>query len=114
MSDLISREAAVQMLREKAQGYFVSMFATSDECHVARVAATECAAEVKNLPTVDAEPVRHGRWYKPIGGMMPPEHHGRHRCSVCNQLAYYERPGREGLSDYCPNCGARMDLEEET
>lgn len=60
--------------------------------------------------TVDAELVRHGRWYKPTG-MMPPEHAGRHRCTECNCLAYYERPGREGLSNYCPNCGAKMDLK---
>lgn len=106
--DLISREAAVQLLREKASGYKVSMFLTSGECNVARVVATECAADIKNLPAVDAEPVRNGRWYKPTG-MMPPEHHGRHRCSVCGEMAFYERPGREGLSDYCPNCGAKMD-----
>ncbi len=58
----------------------------------------------------DAELVRHGRWYKPHG-MMPPEHHHRHRCSECYSLAPYERPGREWLSDYCPNCGAKMDLK---
>ena len=40
-NDLISRKAAVKLLREKARGYFVSMFATSGECHVARVVATE-------------------------------------------------------------------------
>jgi hypothetical protein len=56
MSDLIRREDAVEMLREKAKGYTVSMFLTSGECHVAKVVATECAAEVKNLPAVDAEP----------------------------------------------------------
>lgn len=27
------------------------------------------------------QPVTHGWWYKPKG-MMPPEHHGRYRCSV--------------------------------
>lgn len=54
MYDLISREAAVQLLRDKASGYKVSMFLTSGECHVARVVATECAADIKNLPAVDA------------------------------------------------------------
>ena len=53
------------------------------------------------------EPVRHGRWYKPTG-MMPPEHHGRHRCTVCNYLALDYRIGHEELSPYCPNCGAKM------
>ena len=50
---------------------------------------------------------KRGRWYM-AHGMMPPEQHGRHRCSECNCLAYYERPGREGLSNYCPECGAEM------
>lgn len=63
---------------------------------------------VDEAPTVDATPVVHGRWYVPKG-MMPPEHHGRYRCSVCGHMAMYERPGREFLSDYCPNCGAKMD-----
>lgn len=57
------------------------------------------------------EPVRHGRWYKPTG-MMPPEHHGRHRCTVCNYLALDYRIGHEELSPYCPNCGAKMDAKE--
>ena len=48
--DLISREVAVELLRDKAQYYTVSMFATSGECHVARVVATEAAGEIANMP----------------------------------------------------------------
>lgn len=54
MEDLIVRSAAVKMLREKASGYFVSMFATSGECHVARVVATEAASEIANIPSANA------------------------------------------------------------
>lgn len=57
-----------------------------------------------------------GHWYKP-NGMMPAAHHGRHRCSACQCLAPYERPGVEWLSDYCPNCGKPMnggDVKHET
>lgn len=60
--DLISREAAVQMLMEKSYGYVVSLFPTSDECKTAREIAKECAEAVRQMPAVDAEPVRHGRW----------------------------------------------------
>ena len=56
-NDLISRKAAVKLLREKARGYFVSMFATSGECHVARVVATEAASEIANMPAVNAVPI---------------------------------------------------------
>ena len=48
-----------------------------------------------NLPTIEAEPVRHGRWeYKHFSS----EPH----CSLC--LAEYPIE-----TNYCPNCGAKMD-----
>lgn len=58
--------------------------------------------------TIDAVPVVHGRWVK-VNGMMPPEYHGRKCCSVCDAFALSDFYGRERLSDFCPNCGAKMD-----
>ena len=60
------------------------------------------------LPSVEAEPVRHGHWYKPTG-MMPPEYAGAYRCSECDEFAprdwlHY----KQELSNFCPNCGATM------
>ena len=50
-------------------------------------------------PTIDAEPVRHGKWIEyPIAD-------GMNQCSVCGVLRF-------GDSNYCPNCGARMDEHE--
>ena len=47
---------------------------------------------------IDAEPVRHGKWIEyPIAD-------GMNQCSVCGVLRF-------GESNYCPNCGARMDEE---
>lgn len=55
MGDLISREAAVQMLREKAHGNYPSMFVvTENDLKIVRTAITECANEVLQMPTVDA------------------------------------------------------------
>ena len=65
------------------------------------------------IPIIEVEPVRHGRWVK-ANGMMPPEYHGRKCCSVCDAFALSDFYGRERLSDFCPNCGAKMDLEEPT
>lgn len=61
----------------------------------------------------DVAPMRHGRWEKATG-MMPPEYCGLHICSECGHYAGRKPPygGREMLSDYCPNCGAKMDKEE--
>lgn len=61
---------------------------------------------VENLPAADVAPVRHGRWIKPVPG------DGENYCSVCKseQLWFY---GYGYLkSNYCPNCGARMDKED--
>ena len=48
-----------------------------------------------------------GIWVKLDGQMLPPELHGKHRCSRCRNLAG-DRRGREELSNYCPVCGAQM------
>ena len=65
-------------------------------------------------PAADVAPVRHGRWEKATG-MMPPEYCGLHICSECGHYAGRKPPygGKEMLSDYCPNCGARMDGDGE-
>lgn len=59
---------------------------------------------IRNAHTIDAEPVRHGRWlynsYPTVwyGHGEPPEW----VCSECEERAY-------NTYDYCPNCGAKMD-----
>lgn len=55
----------------------------------------------ENAPTLDAAPVRHGRWLK---GMMPT--YGGWKCSLCNKAMVLPKP------NYCPNCGAKMDGEK--
>lgn len=55
---------------------------------------------IMDLQTIDAEPVRHGKWIEyPIAD-------GMNQCSVCGVLRF-------GESNYCPNCGARMDKERK-
>lgn len=54
----------------------------------------ECVETVPlcGLPTADVQEVRHGRWEL------------YDICSVCGAQA-------EQQTNYCPNCGSRMDLE---
>ena len=61
--------------------------------------------------TSERRDVVHGRWIKPVPG------DGEAYCSICKRdalpcgyflnpalMKYYETP-------YCPNCGAKMDVE---
>ena len=63
-----------------------------------------------NAPTVDAEPVKHGRWEWS-------EDNWWHRCTACGVTFDYDKTyelfdhGFQ-LANYCPNCGARMDGKE--
>ena len=57
--------------------------------------------DIDEMPTVDAELVRHGHW-----GEEWFDHKLKIVCSVCECFA-------DKWTDYCPNCGAKMDEEEE-
>ena len=68
------------------------------------------------LPTVDAVEVVHGRWEDMFGSKYA---NPRYRCSACKEKALYRLKKNgldqweevQALTDYCPNCGAKMDLE---
>ena len=60
----------------------------------------ECALRVRNAPTIEAEPVRYGRWIVRGQDIY---------CSECNDESLYNPFGASKFSDFCPNCGARMD-----
>lgn len=55
-------------------------------------------------PAADVEPVKHGRWK-----LINADKRGRggiFKCSTCNRCQPY-------ISDYCPECGAKMDEVSE-
>jgi hypothetical protein len=89
-NDLISRSALLVVPN-------VCKVTEYDEsgCGISYLAVSVDAIEA--APAVDAEVVRHGRWTFP---WTSPE------CSAC-------RKTQKWTSNYCPNCGAKMDAEVE-
>lgn len=74
---------------------------------------TDCALKVrkeqrlKTSPTIEAEPVRHGRWVMTL--YTTTSKRGRvvsNKKVACSECGYSN--GRK-RNNYCPNCGARMD-----
>lgn len=65
---------------------------------------------VDQTPAADVAPVVHGRW------IHNPDYESwaeMYMCSACNRNALTDGDYRHKLSDYCPNCGAKMDREEQ-
>ena len=61
----------------------------------------------ENLPTIDAEPVRHGRW---IFVGKETAHDGwtyrKYKCADCDFVTVEAK-------NFCQNCGAKMDGDSE-
>lgn len=69
---------------------------------------TDMILAIGSLPAADVAPVRHGYWEFPIFANSDDELDPRVRCSECGGIeAAFAR------WKYCPNCGARMDKEDE-
>lgn len=72
----------------------------------AEITFMECILRLKDQPTVDAQPVRHGKW-----DYVTVVDEGFWRCSNCGTPS--EALGARKLYKYCPFCGAKMDAEQE-
>lgn len=71
------------------------------------ICGIESAKEIiQNEPTVDAEPVRHGKWIKADSQQYFRKHYP---CFTCSECGY--RKDSQKKWNYCPFCGARMDME---
>ena len=86
MDDYISRDAALTALQDS------DLFNTTERQLRA----------IRELPAADVAEVVHGRWIWNEEGEIDWEQF--YRCSNCRDKEYWE-------SNFCPNCGAKMDLE---
>ena len=86
MSDYIKREDAL----EQFEYYDLSEYLT-----------TQIRGMLMDVPSADVAPVRHGHWE-----VIDAEEPRRYGCSECKRLSRH-------MENYCPNCGARMDGDED-
>lgn len=88
MAEYIEREALVKkchwVIRSDGTRVYV--------CH---------AEDIETAPSVDVAPVRNGHWLPPVVGSLGA------LCSECETQS-------DNAYNFCPNCGAKMDLEEQT
>ena len=111
MTEYIEREALIERcvdIARCAQNQKATPMSWSD-------AYLSFADEVDDFPSADVAPVRHGKWESVKNPQWPAYSHDK--CSICgwwntkNALCYdgHKKPGHS--LNYCPNCGAKMDLE---
>lgn len=93
MAEFIKREAVIDLITRRYENPEI------------------CTQEINSIPAADVAPVVHARWisWEEAGNFVPSP--DRHECSVCHDAAQVLVNGFELLSDYCPNCGAKMDGE---
>lgn len=97
----INQEKAIESIKRKMPKVLYSEYGVGYE------RGLEDAIGLLNaFPTVDVQPVRHGYWSE----CYTDEHHYSGICSVCGGGAI--RKVKAKPLDYCPKCGARMDLKD--
>lgn len=109
MDDLISRQEAIEKINERARETFT--IASGYEYYLG--ALHDVAYDLRQMPTIDAVPVKHGEWIRksPTAWMWT--------CSCCKKDDAYAYSAGESfepdvLQDlFCPNCGASMDGERK-
>lgn len=85
---------------------------------------TEADRVIRQMPTVDAEAVVHGRWTAQcvvetdcgwtLEDMPYNEYqHSNPICSICRKTALLDGGEDYVTSPYCPNCGAKMDGDSD-
>ena len=94
MDDLISRQAAIDMLKNRWKK-------TRNYEGIGDDIAEECELYLKQVPS--AQPVRKGHWIGYAGTIG-------NECSICHTWLDVMQGTAE--MNFCPNCGAKMDGEQ--
>lgn len=78
----------------------------AEVCRCNKEKCDKSKCPVWNAPAADVAPVVHAKWAEVMFRDRFNARYWEYLCSSCNRYANREY-------DYCPNCGAKMDLEED-
>lgn len=90
MAEYVKRDAAIRTLLNDSP----------EQVGYSREDAADC---IRYMDTADVAPMRHARW-EVVVGSDGKEHMV---CTGCRK-----QQDLTGVFSYCPNCGAKMDLED--
>lgn len=96
--ELIDRESLVKWLKD-AGWYLHTLEGTKSE----RKMLGKIIDHVEAMPTVDAEPVKRGKWLSFTDDGEQYE--------ACSECEYTKLIG--GANSWCPACGAKMEVDGE-
>ena len=103
MDEYINREALRDSV-ESINWYSVrrgELITGAESSENALYKANDIYSAIDNAPTADVAPVRHGRWI----AIKVPNEWDKGQCSECRSIFNSSVWG----TNYCPNCGAKMD-----
>lgn len=113
MAEYISRKAAIAYIREQSEECQKAFEEIGGESGIYADAYNDLAEDFYSIPTADVAPVIHSYWeeyscsqYMGTDGWGEPKWRDG-RFYVCHN--YKCRRKTVIKSNYCPNCGARMD-----
>lgn len=109
MSDLIGREAVIKDLITNFAYHYPLFDGSRLGAKDYLVRREDVVAFLLKCPTIEAEPVRHGRWEKICTSYWRWKPDGAH---VVNRFKYKHKDCGKVVAKaepYCPNCGAKMD-----
>lgn len=100
MDEYIKREAAIAYIREQSEECQKAFEELGGESGIYADAYNDLAEDFYSIPAADVAPVVHGQWVTHYRSGTPvAEGYVSTCCDMWNNRK----------SDYCPNCGAKMD-----
>ena len=106
--DAIRRADAEALFRNARRKLNPSDYKTADEFNTRDLMLLNAEQFIHLLPSVRPQEPKTGHWIKVTNGR------GGHECDLCHEYAPSYQSGKEYLTNYCPNCGAKMIEPQES